>query len=189
ELPVGTELHGAHLFGGMGDFEGKTVADRVDIFRLGLKALERHDCRIAVSAHVPGSTDVPPLDDWRMGVLRQLVPQVEQIARDAGEYVILVCDEEQSTAREVVEMLHDGKDAVGIYGTPIIETAMFARSVYSPGVWPADLVAFTERRIELDYDHQDPRARHTLRRFRGLYASCLLEPVILTGAPVPEKAV
>ncbi len=185
-LPVGTELHGSDLFGNEGMFKGIGVQQRIDIYRRGLQAIGNHDARVVVSAHVPGAFDAPPLRDWRLGVLRQLVPQLEHLAREAGEFIVLVCDEEHTSTTRVIEMLHEGKTAAGVHSTPILETAMFARSAYSPGVWPADLVAFAERRLELDYG-DDAQRRRTLRRFRRLYADRCLEPVILTGVPDPEK--
>jgi hypothetical protein len=186
-LPRGTELHGVELFQGHGPFKGVHPLDRIEIQRRGLEVIERHGGTAVLAAHVPGGFDPPPIHDWRMTVLAQLVPQIEQVARDAEEYVVLVCDEEHTTTTQVIEMLHAGKTALGVHGTPILETAMFARSVYSPGVWPADLVAFTERRIELGYG-DDRQRRHTLRRLRGLYSSCRLEPAIVTGAPIPDLA-
>lgn len=52
-------------------------------------------------------------------------------------------------------------DNHGALGTAILETAMFARSHDSPGIWAADLIAFNERRL------------------RGLYEPKRLAPVHL----------
>lgn len=122
-LDVGTELHGSDLFGGDGQYSGIDPQQRIEIVRLGLKTINRYQAAVAISANVPGTSETPTLEDWRLGVLENLIPQVEQVARDANEFVVLICDEEQSTATKVIEMLHDGKTANGILGTPILETA------------------------------------------------------------------
>lgn len=73
---------------------------------------------------------------------------------------MLVCDEEHATTAAVVDMLHKGRrSAGGVLGT-IFETAMFARSHASPGIWAADLVAFGERRLALGYE-DPPIVRRT----------------------------
>ena len=180
-LDVGTELHGSELFGGEGPYSGIVPQKRIDIVRLGLMTINRYQATVAVSANVPGTSETPSLRDWRLGVLGTLIPQIEQVAYNADEFVVLVCDEEHSTTTKLIEMLHDRKTANGILGTPILETAMFARSVYSPGVWPADLVAFIERRLTLGYGDSGQKLR-TLRRLRALYQDNLLQPVIVPGA-------
>jgi hypothetical protein len=62
---------------------------------------------------------------------------------------------------------------------------MFARSVHSPGIWPADLIAYVERRLELEYA-DDRSRRHTLRRLRDIYAVCPARSVELTGPAPPH---
>ena len=179
----GTELHGADLFNGTGDFAGLTPNHRIEIFRRGLKAVARHQARIATAAHIPNATEIPEVRAWRLAVLTALVPMIEEIAVAAGQRVVLVCDEERTTTARVLELLHRRRTALDIDSTPILETAMFARSVHSPGVWPADLIAYVERRLALGYA-DDRGRRHTLRRLRDLYASCHTASVTLSG-PVP----
>ena len=179
-VPRATELHGTDLFGGTGEFANIGRDERIALYRRGLETIRAHAARVIVAAHVPGSSEVPAVHDWRMSVLKVLVPEIERVAREENEFVVIVCDEEQSTTTRVVQHLHDAKVDTGVLGTPILETAMFARSKYSPGVWPADLVAFLERRLELGYN-DDARRRGTLRRLQGVYLGKRDTPNILTG--------
>lgn len=170
-LPANTERHGAHLFGGDRTFVGLPPNTRVGVYRRGLEAVAEHAEAVMVASDIPvaGPRTQSTVAAWRMDVLNALVPLLESFARAHNEYIVLVCDEEHATTTQVVAMLHRGRQAAReVLGTPIIETAMFAHSADSPGAWGADLVAFAERRLALEYD--DPtRVVRTLRRFRNLY--------------------
>ncbi len=179
-LPLDTELHATGLFHGTHEFKGMHPHHRIALYRRGLEVMRSHALRVIVAAHIPGSEGAPALTEWRMEVLSKLVPEIERVANELGEYVVLVCDEEHATTTRVVQLLHDGKASYGVHGTPILETAMFCRSKHSPGVWPADLVAFLERRIDLGYCDNSKR-QATLRRLRSIYQSKRDAPVILIG--------
>lgn len=179
-LALDTELHGSDLFHGDKAFKGMSPNDRIAVYRRGLEVVREHALCVLVAAHIPDSEGAPSLMDWRMSVLSKLVPEIERVARAQSEFVVLVCDEEHSTTSRVVQLLHDGKASYGVHGTPILETAMFCRSQHSPGVWPADLAAFLERRIDLGYG-DDAKRRSTLRRLRSIYQEKREAPVIITG--------
>ena len=139
-LPEGTELHGTEIFQGDKAYAEVSVFDRIGIYRQGLRVVRDHAVAVAVAYRRPFEGEEPPErgwhqlnGEWRLAVLQALVPSIEAYARNEDEFLILVADEEHTTTTHVVEMLRRRRPA-GVLNTPIIETAMFARSHNSPGV-------------------------------------------------------
>lgn len=169
-LPDDTELHAQHLYHGDGDFSGlkRTVRLRVQVFDRGLDAVLA-SCPSVFFVGVEWNEDLleHSLTTHRLTALRRLLNHLERFCVERGEQALIVADEEETSASEVVAVVrrHQHRHGSCADRSRILEAPLFTPSHWSYGVQGSDLVTFVNSRRCFGRDDgrpEDPRVRHVL---------------------------
>lgn len=179
-IPPNTELHAQHLYHGDEDFVPmkQAVRARIQCYTRGLHAL----CDAASGLFFVGV-------DWndhivadrlavhRLAAFDSLLPELESFLEDRGDNGLIVADEEETTAEDVVtavsEHQHDRRSMTGRFSR-LLDAPLFTPSHHSGGVQASDLGTFIKARLAFNRPDEDERARKTLEQWWRL-----MEPLIL----------
>lgn len=189
-IPADVELHAQHLYHGDGAFEPlkQAVRLRVQIYRRGLQALAASE-PVVFLAGVRWNEELygqDGLTTHRLAALRHLLDAVERHCRRYDERALIVADEEETSATDVVSVVRHHQQS---QETPsrILDGPLFTPSHWSYGVQAGDLVAFLHTRREFGRDDgrpEDPRAQKQLDAWWSM-----VEPFVATSVchDAPEE--
>jgi len=172
------ELHAWEMFHGQGEWKalkGKARA-QVALYKRAFEVIAESGCDVLTRATVPSKLKVTGPHEI---TLRYLVEEIDRIAEQRGERVLIICDAvaESAQHRSALRM-HKTIGTLGYKSRRldrIVDTLHFADSHDSRGIQAADLVAFLlRRRIRNQTVPVDRREQIAIERVW----SCLAESVI-----------
>jgi uncharacterized protein DUF3800 len=160
-IPDDVELHGYDVFHGEGFFKpmhAKPQA-RARIYRQGLEALAGARPEILfVGLDWAVSSTAASLEQRRIEAFRLVLAEIEERCETLRERCLLIADEEETTAHDVIVALREYQNAIHGQGCEcrIIDTVMFVDSYNCPGVQATDLAMFLHHRREggREHDHR-----------------------------------
>jgi Protein of unknown function (DUF3800) len=190
-LASDVELHGQLLYHGDGEFSSmkSAVRTRVQTYRRALEAT----CAVQPTFFFSGvdwNDDLPPkqrMSSHRLAAFRQLLSAVEAHCLARAERCLVIADEEEATAEEVVAVVREHQarmEAAGHGLSRVLDVPLFTPSYHSHGIQACDLVAFLRSRRAFARADEDPRARRVQRDWWAL-----IEPHVVMDqqASAPEN--
>ncbi len=173
-LPPDVELHGQRLYQGNGEFlpMKRAVRTRVHTYRRALEAVCAAKPKFFFSG-VDWNDSLAPkqrVPSHRLLAFRHLLPAIEAhcVARD--ERCLVIADEEETTAEEVVAVVreHQSRLEGDRSHSRILDVPLFTPSYHSHGIQACDVVAFLHSRRAFARPDEDRRARRVQDDWWGL---------------------
>ncbi len=175
-LSADVELHGQLLYHGDGEFDPmkRAVRTRIQTYRRALEAICATEPGFFFSG-VDWNDELPPkqrMSSHRLAAFRQLLPKLEAYCAARDERCLVIADEEETTAEEVVAVvrehqvrIEDGDDV-----SRILDVPLFTPSFHSRGIQACDIVAFLRSRRAFARPDEDLRASRVQDEWWSLIA-------------------
>lgn len=171
----------------------RAVRLRSQVFSRGLDAMLSADPSVfLVGVEWNSAVEGMPLHEHRLAALRQLLPLLERHCEEHDHRALIIADEEETSAEEVVSItrLYQGEIRAQGSAPRILDAPLFTPSHWSYGVQGADLVTYVNSRRRFgrrDGKPEDERAQRVLDAWwkkidaRVVERSCSAVPLKVDG--------